>query len=181
MADQDTSPNANAGEDAATIKSQATVDGPMLMVNAQYIKDLSVEVPGAPTIFGLMQQNQPDVSVNIDVNVQPLQDKVFEVAIVIKADCKLAEQVAFLLELTYGGVFTINVPNEHLEPTLLIECPRMLFPFARNIVADSTRDAGFPPVLLSPVDFLALYQRQKENQRNATAAADNKTGEGASA
>jgi preprotein translocase subunit SecB len=178
MADQDTPSGANAGADTATIKSQATVEGPMLMVSAQYIKDLSVEVPGAPTVFGLMQKNQPDVSVNIDVNVQPLQEKTFEVALVIKANCKLAEQVAFLLELTYGGIFIINVPNEHLEPTLLIECPRLLFPFARNIVADSTRDAGFPPVLLSPVDFLALYQRQKENQRNAAAAGTQGNGGG---
>ena len=158
-------------DETVTQKGQATVDGPSLMVTAQYIKDLSVEVPGAPTIYGLMKENQPDVSVHIDVNVQPLQNKTYEVALVVKADCKLAEQVAFLVELTYGGVFIVNAPNEHIEPMLLIECPRLLFPFARNIVADATRDAGFPPVLLSPVDFRALYSQQKENQKKPADAA----------
>jgi len=157
-------------KETVTQEGQATVEGPSLMVTAQYIKDLSVEVPGAPTIYGLMQGNQPDVTVNIDVNVQPLKDKTYEVVLVVKASCKLAEQVAFLVELSYGGVFVINAPNEHIEPMLLIECPRLLFPFARNIVADSTRDAGFPPVLLSPVDFHALYNQQKQNQQQPATA-----------
>jgi preprotein translocase subunit SecB len=126
---------------------------------------LSVEVPGAPTIYALMQKNQPDVSVHIDVNVQPLQDKTYEVVLIVKADCKLDNQVAFLVELSYGGVFTLRANNDQIEPMLLIECPRLLFPFARNIVADATRDAGFPPVLLSPVDFMALYNQQKQNQQ----------------
>ena len=171
MAEKDNTaaPTDEAGE-TVTQEGQATVEGPTLMVTAQYIKDLSVEVPGAPTIYGLMQSNKPDVSVNIDVNVQPLQDKTYEVVLVVKADCKLDEQVAFLVELSYGGVFVINAPNEHIEPMLLIECPRLLFPFARNIVADSTRDAGFPPVLLSPVDFHALYSQQKQNQQQPATA-----------
>ncbi|MGA0394822.1 MAG: protein-export chaperone SecB, partial [Rhodospirillales bacterium] len=113
----------------------------------------------------LMQKNQPDVSVHIVVNVQPLQDKTYEVVLIVKADCKLDNQVAFLVELSYGGVFTLRANNDQIEPMLLIECPRLLFPFARNIVADATRDAGFPPVLLSPVDFMALYNQQKQNQQ----------------
>jgi preprotein translocase subunit SecB len=169
MADQDS--GAAPADETVTTKSEATVDGPSLMVSAQYIKDLSVEVPGAPTIYSLMKNNQPDVSVHIDVNVQPLQDKTYEVALVVKADCKLDGQVAFLVELSYGGVFTLIASNEQVEPMLLIECPRLLFPFARNIVADATRDAGFPPVLLSPVDFLALYNQQKENQQKPSSDA----------
>lgn len=165
MAEQDT--GATPADGTVTKQGEATVEGPALMVSAQYIKDLSVEVPGSPTIYSLMQENKPDVAVHIDVNVQPLQDTTYEVVLVVKADCKLDGQVAFLVELSYGGVFTLQAKNEQIEPMLLIECPRLLFPFARNIVADATRDAGFPPVLLSPVDFMSLYSQQKENQKNS--------------
>ena len=77
-------------------------------------------------------------------------------------EAKLENRPAFILDLTYGGVFTVQVPEEHLQPVLLIECPRLLFPFARNIVADCVRDGGFPPILLQPIDFVTLYRNRVE-------------------
>lgn len=131
---------------------------PPITINAQFIKDLSFEAPAAPGIFSLMQESQPDINVNINVNANPLQDNVFEVVLEFQAECKIKEQIAFIFELEYAGVFTLNIPDEHLQPVLLIECPRLLFPFARNILADVSRDGGFPPLMLGPVDFAAMFQ-----------------------
>jgi preprotein translocase subunit SecB len=79
----------------------------------------------------------------------------------IRADAKVGETPCFIAELTYCGIFTISVPQEHLEPVLLVECPRLLFPFARNILADVTREGGFPPVMLNPIDFVQLWQNRR--------------------
>lgn len=134
---------------------------PPLVINAQYVKDLSFEVPNAPAIFGQMQQQQPEIGIKVDVQARNLEGPVFEVVLDIRADCKSAETVAFILELSYGGVFTLNVPEDDVRPTLLIESPRMLFPFARQILASTTLNGGFLPLMLGPVDFTALYQRQE--------------------
>lgn len=149
-----------------------------LVVNAQYIKDLSFEAPTAPGIFSLLQQQPPELKINVNVNAQPMQDKVFEVELHIKAECKSGETVAFILELVYGGLFTINVPEENLRPVLLIECPRLMFPFARNILADCSRDGGFPPLMLGPVDFVRMYQEQvkKEGEKKGEKEDENKAG-----
>lgn len=136
---------------------------PPLTIHGQYIKDLSMEVPNAPGIFGKMMQSQPDVSVNVDVDATKLTENQFEVVVIIRADCKVGDDVAFICELAYGGIFEINVPQEHLEPMLLIECPRMLFPFARSILANTTRDGSFPPMMLSPVDFAQMYRQRLES------------------
>ncbi|SCA56336.1 Protein-export protein SecB [Candidatus Terasakiella magnetica] len=133
-----------------------------LTIHGQYIKDLSFEVPNSPGIYGRMMQEQPDVNVNVDVDAQKLTDTQFEVIVKIRADCKTKEDVAFICELAYGGIFEINVPQEHLEPMLLIECPRMLFPFARHIIANTTRDGSFPPMMLNPVDFAGMYRQRIE-------------------
>lgn len=145
-----------------------------LAINAQYIRDLSLEVPNAPQIFGQLQRQQPDVNINLDVNARPLQDNVYEVSLEVRAQCKSGDTVAFVVELTYAGVFTVNLPAEHTQPVLLIECPRLLFPFARNILAEVTRDGGFPPLMLGLVDFAAMYQGQlqeKAKQQGAGTAA----------
>jgi len=131
---------------------------PPVSINAQYIKDLSFEAPATPGIFAEMQANPPDVTINVDVNAHPLEDGTFEVQLHVRSECKVGNTRAFIVELVYGGLFTLNVPPEHLQPMLLIECPRLLFPFARNIVADATRDAGFPPLMVAPVDFVAMFQ-----------------------
>lgn len=146
--------------------------GPPIVINAQYTKDLSFEAPTTPGVFSLMQQEQPDININVDVKAQPMQNNVFEVALHIKAECTVGETTAFVLELVYGGLFTINVPNEHLQPVLLIECPRLLFPFARNIIADASRDGGFPPLMMGPVDFVAMFQNQVKQAQEAAAAAE---------
>jgi len=139
---------------------QAGQEMPPVGVNVQYIKDLSFEVPGAPEIFAQMQQTQPNIEVNIDVRANQLQDNIFDVELQINAECKIGEAVAFIVELIYGGFFTLNVPQEHLQAVLMIECPRLLFPFARATIADVTREGGFPPLVMGPVDFLAMYQRR---------------------
>lgn len=137
---------------------------PPITINGQYIKDLSFEAPTTPGIFGLMQEQEPKINVNIDVNAQPFQEEVFEVVLHVKADCKVGETTAFIVELSYGGLFTLKVPPEHLQPILLVECPRLLFPYVRYIISDATRDGGFPPLLLGPVDFVAMFQNQLQQQ-----------------
>jgi len=151
---------------AGQTPDDAAVAAPPIQINAQYIKDLSFEAPSTPGILSKMQQGAPDVTINVDVNAHPVQDSLFEVQIHIRATCEVANETAFISELVYGGLFTINVPSEHLQAILLIECPRLLFPFARNIIADTTRDGGFPPLMMAPVDFVAMFQ----NQANAQAA-----------
>lgn len=155
---------------------------PPLVVNIQYVKDLSFEVPGAPQIFSQLRA-QPQVNINLDVQARRVQEgqNVFEVAIVIRAEAHDASPqgngqaapapaTVFVAELTYAGVFTVNgLPENAIEPVLLVECPRILFPFARNILSDVTRDGGFPPVLLQPIDFVALWQSRR-NQAQAAAA-----------
>src|SRR5271166_1753608 len=145
-----------------------------LVVNIQYVKDLSFEVPGAPQIYTQLR-TQPQVNINLDVQARRLHDGqgIFEVALIIKAEAHETSQqangqatgagpVVFVAELSYGGVFTLTgLPDNAVEPVLLVECPRILFPFARNILSDVTRDGGFPPVLLQPIDFVALWQARR--------------------
>ena len=135
---------------------------PPIQVNAQYVKDFSFEVPSAPAIFLDLQKGAPDIGVKVDINAEPLGEGIFEVSLHLNIDANVNGKVAFILELVYGGVFSINVPGEHVQPVLLIECPRLLFPFARNIIADITRDGGFPPMLLQPIDFVALFRARIE-------------------
>src|ERR1700742_4152516 len=145
-----------------------------LTVNIQYVKDLSFEVPGAPQIYTQLRA-QPQVSINLDVQARRVQEgqSVFEVAIIIRAEAHdqspqsngqatTPAPAVFVAELTYAGVSTLNgLPDNAIEPVLLVECPRILFPFARNILSDVTRDGGFPPVLLQPIDFVALWQSRR--------------------
>jgi len=141
---------------------------PPLVVNIQYIKDLSFEVPGAPAVFTTLR-TAPRVDINLDVQARRVTDgqDVFEVTLQIRAEAHdpngpAGETRVFLAELSYAGVFTLSgLPAETVEPVLLVECPRILFPFARNILADVTRDGGFPPVLVQPIDFLALWQSRR--------------------
>jgi preprotein translocase subunit SecB len=131
-----------------------------LTVNGQYIKDLSFEVPGAPQIYTQMQGQQPEIPIHVDVDTARVGPEQFEVTLQLKVEATLGDKKIFIVELAYGGIFTVRVPQEHLHPVLMIECPRLLFPFARNIVADMTRDGGFPPLLIQPIDFGGLYQQR---------------------
>lgn len=167
-------------------ETQTSSPSAPLVVNLQYIKDLSFEVPGAPAIFTTLQA-QPNVSINLDVQARRVDDSqpIFEVALVIRAEAtdngpgitsgtngqgngqgnsQAADEArtVFIADLAYAGLFTLSsIPPEQIEPVLLIECPRLLFPFARNILADITREGGFPPVLLQPIDFVALWHSRR--------------------
>ena len=158
-----------AGQAAQGAAEQAQDTRPQLGIRTQYIKDLSFENPSAAERPPEAERS-PDIQVNVQVAVRRLEAPNFEVTLQITANAKYQEKPVFLVELTYAGVFTlIGIPQEALEPTLLVECPRLLFPFARRIVADVTRDGGFPPLLLGPIDFLALY-RNGQAQAQAQAA-----------
>ncbi len=160
----------NATAEGTAKGNGGTAPQPPLIVNAQYIKDLSFEAPNTPNVFTQMQQGQPDITVNVDVQARALEAPIYEVVLNVRADCKAADTQAFLVELSYGGVFTLNVPQENVHPVLLIECPRLLFPFARQIVSNATVSGGFLPLMLGPIDFVALYQRQMEEAQVAPAA-----------
>jgi len=140
-----------------------------LTVNLQYVKDLSFEVPGAPHVFMEMQQQAPEIGVQVNIEAKPVVNNTFEVLLQLNIDAKIGDKTAFLLELVYGGLFTVNVPAEHIQPMVLIECPRLLFPFARNIIADTTRDGGFPPMLLQPIDFVSLFRQRMEEEPQGNA------------
>lgn len=132
-----------------------------LTVSAQYVKDLSFENP-APLANLSGNEERPSISIHIEAQAHNIADRTFEVNLRIQVDAKRKETQVFLLDLEYAGAFTIghDVPEEYLRPILMIECPRILFPFARNIVATTTQEGGYPALLLTPVDFADLYQRQ---------------------
>lgn len=133
---------------------------PHFGLNAQYTKDLSFEHPMAPRTFSV--QAAPQISVNVGTAAERVNDNLFEVTLRILCEAKHGEEVAFVVDLHYAGLFTLaNIPPEHVEPLLLVEAPRLLFPFARRIVADATRDGGMPPLMLDPIDFVQQYQRSK--------------------
>lgn len=139
---------------------------PQVSILAQYVKDLSFENPNAPASLqhGL---GQPKIDINVNVNVRKQSDEVYEVELKLSANAMFeAGKTAFIAELLYGGVFGLrNIPAEHLELFLVVEAPRQLFPFARRILADATRDGGFPPLMLDPIDFAQLYfARQAQNE-----------------
>ena len=129
------------------------------MVLAQYVKDLSFENPGAPN--SLRQTQQPQISVSVNVSANPITESEAEVELRLEGKAEVTGTVIFNVELVFAGVFRVqNVPSEHLHPMMMIECPRLLFPFAREIVATAVRNGGFPPLLLEPIDFVALYQQR---------------------
>ncbi len=157
-----------ASEPAATPAGDAA---PQVRVLAQYVKDLSFENPDSPNSLrgGLAA---PNIDLSIDVQARKSAEDAYEVDLYIKAEAKRDGKVVFIGELKYGGLFQfVNIPAESLEPLLLIECPRTLFPFARRIMADITRDGGFPPLFIDPIDFASLYTQQRAQQKPAEAAA----------
>ncbi|MDA5192373.1 protein-export chaperone SecB [Govanella unica] len=139
-----------------------TADDQLIQVGvlAQYVKDLSFENPGAPASLQKLGEVKPQIDVGVNVNARRVADDRFEVDLQITAKALQDNDPAFLVELLYSGIFAaVNMPDEALQPFLLIECPRILFPFARRIIADVTRDGGFPPLLLEPIDFATLYRQ----------------------
>jgi preprotein translocase subunit SecB len=146
---------------------------PQLSVVAQYIKDFSFENPNAPQSLG-NRQEQPQISIQINVGATPLSESDIEVGIKIEGKAEIGTSLLFRFDLEYAGVFRIrNVPQESLNPVVLIECPRLLFPFAREIIANAVRNGGFPPLLLDPVDFVSLYRQKMAQMQPANAPAAN--------
>ncbi len=164
MSDESLYPSASngAGEDEA---AQAP-----LMIGAQYIKDLSFENPlGAETAAGLSEN--PSVSVEVNTSARPIAEDAFEVSLFIRGEAAAAEKTVFIIELTYGGIVVVGAaPEEDIRPLVLIEGPRHLFPFARAVVANTTRDGGFPPLMIGPIDFAALYFENHAEQDGIPAA-----------
>lgn len=141
-------------------------------IRHQYIKDLSFEIPGAPGVFA--KQSSPDVKVNVDVAADALDGNAYEVILKLDASGQSGDAPLFIVELSYAGLFHIaDVPKEHMQPLLLIEAPRLLFPFARNIIAGVTRDGGLPPLMISPIDFVTMYRNRLSAQQGETAAPRN--------
>ena len=147
---------------------------PKMNILAQYVRDLSFENILAQK--GVDGELNPEIQVNVNIDAKKrTTDKQFDVIVKLRVDSKSknTDNVLFVLELDYGGVFQIeNIPDDQLHPYLLIECPRMLFPFLRRIVSDITRDGGFPPLNLENIDFLKLYrqeiERRKQEDKEAT-------------
>ncbi|HEY4774131.1 MAG TPA: protein-export chaperone SecB [Xanthobacteraceae bacterium] len=149
---------------------QGATTGPQLNVLAQYIKDLSFENPNAPKSL-MPRGQQPAISIQINVAPNQLSNTDFEVELKLEGKAEVTGQLLFNFELVYAGVFRLqNIPQENIGPLVMIECPRLLFPFAREIVAKAVVAGGFPPLMLDPVDFVALY-RQKLSQAQPQPAA----------
>jgi preprotein translocase subunit SecB len=175
MADQDSSNRPNgSGEPAGEVQIASL---------HQYIKDLSVESPSAPQVFQ-WQNAQPNIDVQFHINVEKVSEDVQEVTLKIDVAARSDQGVHFVVDLSYAGLFGLrNVPEEALSSFLLAEAPRLLFPFARQIIAGATQDAGFPPLMLEPIDFGAAYMAQmqamQEQQDQAEVPAELQNPEGA--
>lgn len=143
---------------------------PRLSILTQYIKDMSFENPRAPQPAP-QGAGRPEIQIKVDVAAQAMGEDRYEITLQLNVDAKSAGETIFLMELAYAGVFQLqNIPKESLQALVMIECPRLLFPFARRIVADATRDGGFPPLMIDPIDFVTLYRRKlQEAQAQAQA------------
>ena len=151
----------NADQPASDGQQQANGE-PTLVVNAQYVKDLSFENPNAPNSL-LQQSGPPNVEVGVDTTVTQLEGSTYEVTLTVRAEGSAGETNLFLVEAAYAGIFTLGeVPEEYVAPMLYVEAPRQLFPFARAVVAECVRDGGFPPLLIHPIDFMALFQQRAQ-------------------
>ena len=151
--------------DAVTENNAAS---PSLNILAQYVKDFSFENPGAPRSLQA-RDKAPAINISVNVNANPLSDTDFDVILSLNAEAKDGDKMLFNVELAYGGVFRVaGFPQEHMLPVLFIECPRLLFPFARQIISDATRNGGFPPLMIDPIDFAQMFtQRMAEEQVKA--------------
>jgi preprotein translocase subunit SecB len=140
-------------------------DGPQMFVNVQYVKDLSFENPRAPQSL-LQPATQPEVSINVDVRASNLNAGAYEVVLTINVNANAQGEPVFLVELAYAAVVTVvNAPEPMVANLVLVETPRMIFPFARAIIANATRDGGFPPLLINPIDFAELLRHQQSREQ----------------
>jgi preprotein translocase subunit SecB len=165
----DNSSNGSAAAASAGATTQVSAEAkpqlqPSLRILGQYLKDLSFENPNAPQTLA-PQQTQPNINISVNVNARNLAPTDFEVELHLDAKATLQDKVIFAAELVYAGTFRLeNFPAQMMHPAVLIECPRILFPFARQILAEATRNGGFPPLMLDPIDFTAMYQKRLQQQ-----------------
>ncbi len=138
---------------------------PAIMINSQYIKDLSMEIPHAPHIFNKMNENAPKIDIEVNLESQALEENIYNVLLNLTINGDVKEEKAFILELSYGAVVTLNIPEEHREPVLMIEIPHMLYPFVRQIIANTLTSAGLPALMLNPIDFMAMYNARKAKEQ----------------
>lgn len=137
------------------------ITAPGIRVLAQYTRDLSFENPRAPDSLRVSGE-QPAIDIGVELNAKGRPDGLFEVELKLVVDAKKGAEQSFAVELVYGGLFELSgIPQEELEPVLMIEAPRFLFPFARRIIGDLTSDGGFPPFMLEPIDFAGIYQSRR--------------------
>ena len=143
-----------------------------IRVHAQYVKDLSFESPAAPDCF-VKTLGQPDVQIGVNVTAKRVNETLFEVELILTATAKVEEKILFVAEISYAGLMSAtNISDDNVQALMMIEGPRLLFPFARAIMSDTTRDGGFLPLNLNPIDFFALYQsnisdsEQKDNKES---------------
>jgi preprotein translocase subunit SecB len=150
--------------------AQEQTQQPGFSIEKIYVKDASLEIPHAPQIF--TDRNQPQIGIELGNFGQQIEENIFEVAIKVTVTSKIADKTVFLVEVTQAGIFQISgVPEENLELIIGITCPNILFPYARESVSDLVVRAGFPPVLLNPINFEALFAQQKQQQAEQTAQA----------
>ncbi|MCK5296227.1 MAG: protein-export chaperone SecB [Alphaproteobacteria bacterium] len=152
-------------DEKIAISQETNPNAVPLFINGQFIKDFSFESPHAPQIFNEMKQ-APSIEIGVDIQAGRLDDKnTFGVDLKFSIEGKIEDKVAFIVELVYSSVVTLNVEKEHIEPMLLIEVPRHMFPFARSIICDAVRDGGFPPLMIAPIDFVTLYSKRQEQMK----------------
>ncbi|MAL79253.1 MAG: protein-export chaperone SecB [Sneathiella sp.] len=163
MSEEGQAKAANGGADGQTAQKQ-----PALAIIRQYVKDLSFENPNAPGSLD-PEKGAPEVQLGVNIQARAGDNDLYEIELRIEVKANHGEQAAFIIELVYGGFFVLrDFPPETLEMVCMIECPRLLFPFARRVVADVTRDGGYSPLMLEPIDFAKLYRDHKGQMAGQT-------------
>ncbi len=177
MADQPTAPVPGQAPEQAPEQIPEQV----LVINTQYVKDFSFENPNAPAVYAALSEATPEIKVNIDVRSERLQDRTHEVVLRLRVEATAAKKTAFLVELDYAGIVTLgeSIAGADSEVLLMIEAPRYLFPFARSILAEATRDGAFPPLVINPIDFVQLYRMHKSKTAGRARSAERTNGEAA--
>lgn len=138
---------------------------PTINALAQYVKDLSFENPHAPRSLQPKEGASPQINIQVNVNASQLSETDFEVELTLEGDAKMDNEVLFAFDVKYAGVFRmLNIPEDQMHPAVMIECPRLLFPFGRQIVAEAVRNGGFPPLYIDPIDFVGLYRQKMMEQ-----------------
>lgn len=140
-------------------------------IQGQYIKDLSFQSPIAPAVFKELKE-APKIDLNLDIQIKDLEENQYEVTLAMKAEAMKDKEVVFAIELQYAGLFEIKnaVDEEQKKQIVLVYCPNLIFPFARRIIADVTRDAGFQPLMVNPIDFAGLYFQQQQQEKDKAQA-----------